>query len=265
MPEVIWHLAQEILRTPVTVQIDYTIPLSTIAHALYPVAPHRKTALLTVLFHQSKPVSGLVFTRTKHQAKRVAHHLAQAGYRATSLHGNLSQSKRQAALEGFRSGAFEILVATDLAARGLDVWHISHVINYDMPETADAYMHRIGRTGRAARTGMAFTLVTHEDAAMVATIERALGAPLERRMLHGFEYAMPKSACDTDRGGAPRSSQPQRTHATAALVRSTPEPSVQKTPPGVVSAPPLPSTPGRRRYRPTGRCGQPAGTVQRRW
>jgi ATP-dependent RNA helicase RhlE len=121
MPEAIWHLAQEILHTPVTVQVDHTVPLPTIAHALYPVAPHRKTALLTALLRQSKPVSGLVFTRTKHQAKRVAHHLAQAGYRATSLHGNLSQSKRQAALDGFRSGAFELLVATDLAARGLDV------------------------------------------------------------------------------------------------------------------------------------------------
>ena len=144
MPEAIWHLAQDILRTPVTVQIDHTVPLPTISHALYPVAPHLKTALLIALFRHTKPASGLVFTRTKHQAKRVAHHLAQAGYRATSLQGNLSQSKRQAALEGFRSGAFEILVATDLAARGLDVWHISHVINYDMPETVDAYMHRIG-------------------------------------------------------------------------------------------------------------------------
>src|SRR5215475_2438343 len=218
MPEVIWHLAQEILRTPVTVQVDHTIPLSTISHALYPVAPHREPALLTALLRQSTPVSGLVFTRTKHQAKRVAHHLAQAGYRATSLQGNLSQSKRQAALDGFRSGAFEILVATDLAARGLDVWHISHVINYDMPETVDAYMHRIGRTGRAARTGVAFTLVTHDDVAMVSTLERALGAPLERRTLHGFEYAMPRSAYDTDRGRAPHARQPQRAQATAARV-----------------------------------------------
>ena len=264
MPEVIWHLAQEILRTPVTVQVDHTIPLSTISHALYPVAPHRKTALLTALLRQSTPVSGLVFTRTKHQAKRVAHHLAQAGYRATSLQGNLSQSKRQAALDGFRSGAFEILVATDLAARGLDVWHISHVINYDMPETADAYMHRIGRTGRAARTGVAFTLSTHADEAMVATIERALGAPLERRMLHGFDYATHRSACDIDHGCAPPRSQAVRTQATGAHVRTTPGPSPREVPPGVVSAAPLPSTPGRRRYRPRGRRGPSAGPVPRR-
>jgi ATP-dependent RNA helicase RhlE len=239
--------------------------LPTISHALYPVAPHLKTALLIALFRHTKPASGLVFTRTKHQAKRVAHHLAQAGYRATSLQDNLSQSKRQAALEGFRSGAFEILVATDLAARGLDVWHISHVINYDMPETVDAYMHRIGRTGRAARTGVAFTLVTHDDAAMVAMIERALGAALERRMLHDFDYAAHRSTRDTDRGYAPHGSQPQRAQATAAYVKSTPELSVRETPPGVASAPPLPSTPGQRRYRPTGRGWQPAGTVYRRW
>ena len=265
MPEAIRHLAQDILRTPVAVQVDHMVPLPTIAHALYPVASHRKTALLTALFRHTKSASALVFTRTKHQAKRVAHHLAHAGYRATSLQGNLSQSKRQAALEGFRSGAFEILVATDLAARGLDVWHISHVINYDMPETVDAYMHRIGRTGRAARTGVAFTLVTHEDAAMVATIDQALGATLERLMLHGFDYATPRSACDADRGGAPHGSQPQRAMATAAPLRSTPEPSVREAPPDVASAPPLPSTPGRRRFAPSGRRWQPAGTGPRRW
>jgi ATP-dependent RNA helicase RhlE len=265
MPEAIWHLAQDILRTPVTVQVDHTVPLPTISHALYPVASHRKTALLTALFRQTKPTSGLVFTRTKHQAKRVAHHLAQAGYRATSLQGNLSQSKRQAALEGFRSGAFEILVATDLAARGLDVWHISHVINYDMPETVDAYMHRIGRTGRAARTGVAFTLVTHDDAAMVSTLERALGAPLERRTLHGFEYATPRSAYDTDRGRAPRGRQPQRAQATAAYVEARSGSNTREEPPGATPATPQPSAPGRSPQRSLGRRWQPAAAVRHWW
>ncbi len=255
MPEAIWHLAQDILRTPVTVQVDHTVPLPTISHALYPVAPHLKTALLTALFRHTKPTSGLVFTRTKHQAARVAHHLAKAGYRATSLQGNLSQSKRQAALDGFRSGAFEILVATDLAARGLDVWHISHVINYDMPETVDAYMHRIGRTGRAARTGVAFTLVTHDDAAMVSTLERALGAPLERRTLHGFEYAMPQSAYDTDRGRAPRGRQPQRAQATAAHVRAPSGSSVREELSGATPAP----------HRSPGRRWQPVVAVRHWW
>src|SRR5262249_57205229 len=109
--------------------------------------------------------------------------------------------------DGFRSGAFQILVATDLAARGLDVWHISHVINYDMPETVDAYMHRIGRTGRATRAGVAFTLVTHDDATMVSTIERALGATLERRTLRGVDYATLRSVHPTDPGRAPHRPQ----------------------------------------------------------
>jgi len=265
MSEAIWHLTQDILRTPVTVQVDHTVPLPTILHALYFVAPHLKTALLTALFRQTKPTSGLVFTRTKHQAKRVAHHLAQAGYRATSLQGNLSQSKRQAALDGFRSGAFEILVATDLAARGLDVWHISHVINYDMPETVDAYMHRIGRTGRAARTGVAFTLVTHDDAAMVSTLEHALGAPLERRTLHDFEYATARSAHDIDRGRAPRGRQPQRAQATAALVGAPSGASAWEEPPGATPAPSLPSTPGRRPQRSSGRRWQPAVAMRHWW
>jgi ATP-dependent RNA helicase RhlE len=265
MPEAIWHLAQDILRTPVTVQVDHTIPLPTISHALYPVAPHLKTALLTALFRHTKPTSGLVFTRTKHQATRVAHHLAQAGYRATSLQGNLSQSKRQAALDGFRSGAFEILVATDLAARGLDVWHISHVINYDMPETVDAYMHRIGRTGRATRTGVAFSLVTHDDAAMVTTLERALGAPLERRTLHGFEYAMPRPAYDADRGRAPYGRQPQRVQATAAHVGAPSVSSAREEPPGATPAPSLPSAPGRRSQRSPGRRWKPAAAVRHWW
>ena len=265
MPEAIWQLAQDILRTPVTVQIDHTVPLPTISHALYPVAPHLKTALLTALFRHTKPTSGLVFTRTKHQAKRVAHHLAQAGYRATSLQGNLSQSKRQAALDGFRSGAFEILVATDLAARGLDVWHISHVINYDMPETVDAYMHRIGRTGRAARTGVAFTLVTHDDAAMVSTLERVLGTPLERRTLHGFEYATPRSAYDTDRGSAPRGRQSQRTQATAAHVGAPSGSSARDESPGATPAPLLPNAPGRRLHRSPGRRWQPPVAVRHWW
>jgi hypothetical protein len=112
---------------------------------------------------------------------------------------------------------------------------------------------------------VAFTLVTHEDAAMVATIEHALGAPLERRMLHGFDYATPRSACDTDRDCASHGSQPQRALATTGPVRSTPEPSIREAPPDVAAALPLPSTPGRRRFAPSGRRWQPAGTGPRRW
>jgi len=132
--------------------------------------------------------SVLIFTRTKHRAKRLGEQLDKVGFSVASLQGNLSQNRRQAALDGFRDGKYQILVATDIAARGIDVAQISHVINYDMPDTAEAYTHRIGRTGRAAKTGDAFTLVTNEDADMVRTIEKVLGAKLERRTLQGFDY-----------------------------------------------------------------------------
>jgi ATP-dependent RNA helicase RhlE len=145
------------------------------------------------------------------------------------------------------------------------VWHISHVINYDMPETVDAYMHRIGRTGRAARTGVAFTLVTHDDTAMVSTLERVLGAPLERRTLHDFEYATPRSAYDTNRGRAPRGRQPQRAQATAAHGGAPSGSSAREETPGATPAPPLPSAPGRRPQRSSGRRWQPAVAVRHWW
>src|SRR5205085_958040 len=150
MPNDIRLLAHEILREPVTVQIKHTEPLDTVAHALYPVSSHLKTALLMKLLDHTDTESVLVFTRTKHRAKRLAEQLDREGYGVTSLQGNLSQNKRQAALDGFREGKYQILVATDIAARGIDVTRISHVINYDVPNTTDAYTHRIGRTGRAA-------------------------------------------------------------------------------------------------------------------
>jgi ATP-dependent RNA helicase RhlE len=189
MPDDVGRLARDILRDPVTVKVDFARPLDTVTHALYPVAPHLKTPLLLALLAQTDTRSVLVFTRTKHRARRVALQLKNAGYQAASLQGNLSQNQRLAAMAGFRDGTYQILVATDLAARGLDVSQISHVVNYDMPDTADAYTHRIGRTGRAARTGDAFTLVSPEDGDMVRTIERALSSRLERRTLPGFDYA----------------------------------------------------------------------------
>jgi superfamily II DNA/RNA helicase len=138
----------------------------------------------------------------------VGQQLEKAGYRAASLQGNLSQNKRQAALDGFRSGSHQILVATDIAARGIDISSISHVINYDMPDTTDAYTHRIGRTGRAAKTGDAFTFVTREDETMVRSIERVLGEKVERRTVKGFDYAKPAPARDAEFARPPR--EPQR-------------------------------------------------------
>ena len=191
MPKDIRKLVQEILHDPVTVQIGLTVPVASVSHALYPVKQHLKTVLLVELLHQIKTESVLVFTRTKHGAERVAQHLKRVGFRATSLQGNLSQDRRQAALDGFRTGSHKILVATDIAARGIDVLRISHVINYDMPESTDAYTHRIGRTGRVDQTGDALTFVTGKDTVMVQDLERILKGKLERRTLQGFNYTAP--------------------------------------------------------------------------
>lgn len=210
MPDDIRRLAHEILHDPVTVQVGHTAPVNTVSHALYPVGQHLKTALLLELLHHTDTGSVLIFTRTKHRAKRVAQQLEKAGYKAASLQGNLSQNRRQAALDGFRDGSFQVLVATDIAARGIDVSSISHVINYDIPDTVDAYTHRIGRTGRAAKTGDAFTLITREDEPVVRSIERVLGAKIERRTLKGFDYTKPAPARDAEFARPPREHQRRR-------------------------------------------------------
>jgi ATP-dependent RNA helicase RhlE len=155
MPEDIRRLVQEVLHRPVTVQIGRTAPATTVSHALYPVKQHLKTALLMELLYRTRTESVLVFTRTKHRTERIARQLQKAGFRAASLQGDLAQNQRQAAIEGFRTGRFKVLVATDIAARGIDILSISHVINYDMPESVDAYTHRIGRTGRVEKSGSA--------------------------------------------------------------------------------------------------------------
>jgi ATP-dependent RNA helicase RhlE len=215
MPDDIRRLAHDILHDPVTVQVGHTAPVNTVSHALYPVGHHLKTALLLDLLRHADTGSVLVFTRTKHRAKRVAEQLERAGYKAASLQGNLSQNRRQAALDGFRDGSFQILVATDIAARGIDVSSISHVINYDIPDTVDAYTHRIGRTGRAAKTGDAFTLITREDEPVVRSIERVLGAKIERRTLKGFDYTKPAPARDAEFARPPREPQHRRNQTDA--------------------------------------------------
>jgi ATP-dependent RNA helicase RhlE len=191
MPKAIRRLATDILKNPATLQIGASAPADTVSHALFPVAPHLKTALLIKLLGDTHTGSVLVFTRTKHRAKRLGEKLNRAGYRSTSLQGNLSQGRRQAAMNGFRSGEFQILVATDIAARGLDVSSVSHVINFDIPATPEAYIHRIGRTGRAENNGEAFTLVTHEDTQMVRAINGAIGSRVEQRILSDFNYDSP--------------------------------------------------------------------------
>jgi ATP-dependent RNA helicase RhlE len=205
MPADIRHLAKDILRDPVTVQIGRIMPADTVSHALYPVKQHLKTALLIELLRRTETKSVLVFTRTRQRTERVAEQLKRAGFRATSLQSNLPQPRRQAALDGFRTGSYKILVATDIAARGIDVSRISHVINYDMPESIDAYTNRIGRTGRINRTGDALTFVTGVDASLVDGLESTLKVRLERRTLQGFDYNLP-----SPRRGYIRSTQQSR-------------------------------------------------------
>ncbi len=187
MPPEIRSLADEFLDHPIRVDLGVSRPVETIGHALYPVDQTRKAELLLALLRQSGKGQVLVFTRTKHRAKKLADQLIKAGLPATSLQGNLSQNRRQEAMNNFRTGRVKVLVATDIAARGIDVSQISHVINFDMPDTADAYTHRIGRTGRMARQGTALTLVTKDDLPMIRTIEHLLGRALEKRKLAGFD------------------------------------------------------------------------------
>ena len=231
MPDDIRALANETLHDPLTVQIGHAAPVETVSHALYPVAQHLKTALLTEILRGTGSGSVLVFTRTKHRAKRVAQQLQRAGFAAAELQGNLSQSRRQAALDGFRDGTHRILVATDIAARGIDVLSISHVINYDMPDTTDAYTHRIGRTGRAEQTGQAYTLVTSEDANEVRAVEKVLGYKVERRTVAGFDYTSPAPARDREFEWDPRPVRgaPRRPADAPAIVSNAP----RKTPAAV--------------------------------
>jgi ATP-dependent RNA helicase RhlE len=203
MPDDIRTLAREVLHDPITVQIGRAAPAETVSHALYPVPTHLKTELLTEILRTTETDAVLVFTRTKHRAKRLAQELQRDGFRATSLQGNLSQNARQAAMEGFRSGDYRIMVATDIAARGIDVLSISHVINYDMPDTADAYTHRIGRTGRAEQAGEAFSLFTPADVDTLRAVERVLGRRLERRTLPGFDYRGPGISGSPERDDDP--------------------------------------------------------------
>jgi ATP-dependent RNA helicase RhlE len=186
MPDDIKHLASEVLNDPVRIQIGHRVPVATVSHTFYTVTTSSKNTLLLRLLKKKETESVLVFTRTKRRSQTLAEHLEKAGHEATALHGNLSQSRRQKALEGFRTGRFKILVATDVAARGLDVRGISRVINYDMPATADAYTHRIGRTGRAEETGDALTFVCGEDKGPLRAIQHMLGGKLKYAAMEGF-------------------------------------------------------------------------------
>ncbi len=213
MPPDIERLARDFMRKPVVIQVGRQGPVSGITHELYPVAPHLKGSLLVELLKRRETGPVLVFTRTKHAASRLAERLQRNGFRSACLQGDMSQSKRQAAMDGFRSGKIDILVATDIAARGIDVPDISHVVNYDMPDTVDAYTHRVGRTARASRTGSAINIATRDDVDVVNGVESLLNTRLECLRIDGFDYDAPMVR-DTgprlSRGRSERSGPPRR-------------------------------------------------------
>jgi len=212
MPNDIRVLADKILNNPTTVQIGMIAPAKTVSHALYPAPNNLKKKLLLALLSQTSTGRVLIFTRTKYRARNLARDLAKAKYRVSALQGNMSQNQRQRAINGFRNGKYDILVATDIAARGIDVTDITHVINFDMPNTVDAYIHRIGRTGRVDQTGKAYTFVTEADNQMVRAIEKVLGTQIERRRVADFDYGdlTPKSYSQQLRSNQPRQTQPHR-------------------------------------------------------
>jgi len=189
IPPQIETLIQWAMMNPETIEIGARrTPAETVKHVIYPVSDAQKTDLLLELLKRVNYNSVLIFCRTKHGADRVAHTLKRNNHAVAVLHSNRTQKEREQALEGFRDGRFEVLVATDIAARGLDIADVSHVINYDVPQHPEDYIHRIGRTGRAEHSGDAFTIMVAEDAGHVYAIERFISQKIARVKLENFDY-----------------------------------------------------------------------------
>jgi ATP-dependent RNA helicase RhlE len=214
MPPEIAGLTRELLKDPATVNLHRRpVPAAGITQAVYPVSQPLKAALLLALLRRGDMKSALVFTRTKHRANRVADWLARQGVKAAKIHGNRSQNQRTQALDGFKAGRYQALVATDIAARGIDVEALGHVVNFDVPLVPDDYIHRVGRTGRAEATGEAFTFVAPEEEASLRAIERAIGKPLLRVMLPDFDYKQKPEALPPSQDNRPplrRQAPPRR-------------------------------------------------------
>ena len=226
MPRDIRKLADAVLKDPAVIELAYSQPATTIEHALYPLAEADKLGVLEHLLGGDDFRSAIVFLRTKRRAKRLAERLGARGHGAIALQGNMSQPQRDRALQGFRSNRYDVLVATDVAARGLDVAGVSHVVNFDVPSTPDAYTHRVGRTGRAEQAGKAFTFVTPADDCAVRAIEKRLGRAIElRRPMHpgppkqGTSSTSRRRRADA-RGGASRG-VPGRRASSASTSRAT--------------------------------------------
>jgi ATP-dependent RNA helicase RhlE len=194
MPPTISALARQFQRDPVSIELDMAQPPEAIQQTLYPVSKHLKTRLLLAVLRQTDVNRTLVFTRTKQEADVVTRHLREARISVACIHGDFRQRERTDALEGFRSGKYRVLVATNIAARGLDVEGISHVINYDVPDQREDYVHRIGRTARAEADGDAITLVTPDDETLIYRIEYMLGHKIARETLPDFDYDVPAPA-----------------------------------------------------------------------
>ncbi len=204
MPPEVVDLAREFLRSPKMVHVDpTTVAAVGVSHLALPVPSHLKAELLRELLLDETMTSVLVFARTKHRANRLAQQLVRWSIPAAVIHGNKSQSQRVKALEGFRAGTHRVLVATDLAARGLDVEGVSHVVNYDVPHEPEVYIHRVGRTARAQRRGDAFTLVSPDEEADLSRIERLLGFGIPRTSIPGFSYNAPPSPSGGHGGAGP--------------------------------------------------------------
>jgi len=186
MPNILRRLAEQVLNDPLDVDLTIEVPELMIEHAVYPVLERQKIPVLRSILSGESFVSAIVFTRTKHRAKRLALELSRMGHNAVAIQGNMNQQQRDKAMQGFRKHEFDVLVATDLVARGIDVERVSHVVNYDMPPTTDQYVHRIGRTGRSERSGKAYTLISVSDNLLVSDVERRIGKRVPRRFIEGI-------------------------------------------------------------------------------
>ena len=229
MPSEILKLTQEMLRNPETIQKARTAaPASGITQAVYPVGQDLKRGLLLHLLTRGDIQQALVFTRTKHRTNRLADYLVRAGVNAERIHGNRSQGQRTAALAGFKDGRFPVLVATDIAARGIDVEALGHVVNFDVPQAPEDYIHRVGRTGRAEATGDAFTFVSPDEESDLRDIEKAIGRRLPRITVPDFDYtAVPRESLEVPRAQriaeirARKKDERQRAQANAARRSAT--------------------------------------------
>jgi ATP-dependent RNA helicase RhlE len=214
VPPAIIGLARDMLRDPVTIDVERpAAPAVGITHAAYPVGPDLKLPLLIELLRRPGARSVLVFTRTKHRANRVTEGLVRRGVPAGRIHGNRSQAQRTEALAAFKAGRLRVLVATDIAARGIDVSGISHVVNFDVPHVPEDYIHRVGRTARAGAVGEAITLVSPAEEADLRAITRATGTRLERVTLPGFDYTARAAAAATNGNTRAWSNPIERAHA----------------------------------------------------